>query len=187
MRPRPYSDLVDLAHQLAGPGADALGVFDCASVGLLLEPREHSAGYESTPTNTDTFAYTGGDGVHYGFLLLADRAADALPVVMTVPMASANIIVGATFFEFLRLGCRNGYFSLEQLSYDWDGTVAHLQSIHEIPEHDEKGYLRAINERFGLTPWPDVAGCLAELQRLYLPLLRWDPDAPRRSLAWSGP
>src|SRR4051812_10143774 len=79
-----------------------------------LEPvTEENYGYESTPTNTVTFATTGGDGVHFG--LLTDARLSEQPIVMTVPMVSKNIILADTLDEFFGLGFYNGWLPLEQL------------------------------------------------------------------------
>ena len=92
------------------------GTFDPVGLVLLAPPRNE--GYWCTPTNSLTFAITGGDGVHYGLMAINGEFTDLSPVVMTVPMCDTpNKIVGANLKEFLALGCRYGYFALEQLVY----------------------------------------------------------------------
>ena len=74
--------------------------------------------YSSTPANSITFASTGGDGVHFGFLQSTSTTVRDGPVVMTVPMATrANHVVAGSIREFLGLGCIHGWFSLDQLAY----------------------------------------------------------------------
>ena len=118
-----------------------------------------------TPTNTVTFACTGGDDVHFGLLRRSGMFGDDSPVVMTVPMAGdsaldANFIVGATLHEFLCIGCTHGYFRLETLAYDWFKEF--LDELKTDPE-DPEAYA-AFRDRFDLKPWQNVEGRLAELE-----------------------
>ncbi|MDP8927890.1 MAG: hypothetical protein M3O70_04720, partial [Actinomycetota bacterium] len=89
-------------------------------VGLCLEdPTQARAWeYDATPVNATTFASTGGDGVHFSVVNVADGA-DAAPVVMTVPMVfdNPNHILAGSLREFLALGRWAGYFCLERLAY----------------------------------------------------------------------
>ncbi len=182
MRPRAYHKLWDLAVELL-PLVEPSGVLcpegtlDCPSVGLILHQKVGRATYRATPLNVDTFAYTGGDGVHYSFLQLEDRLPEELPIVMTVPMARKenwNFVVGADLIEFLSLGCNFGYFSLEQLAYNWVGTVAELQSkANAYSASPTENKLRlSLNDRFGLRPWPDVQSRLRELRTEFLHHIR---------------
>src|SRR5512133_3142334 len=86
--------------------------------GLFLERPLARWNYFCTPANSLTFASTGGDGVHYGFLRVSGVAPDSWPVVMTVPMADThNLVVSADLKEFLGLGYNVRWFSLEGLVY----------------------------------------------------------------------
>lgn len=168
--PSGFTRLWSLARELTPAGKNPAAIFDCSGVGLILEARLCRAGNSSTPINSLTFAHTGGDGVHFGFLMLAERMPDEMPVVMTVPMSDiGNIVVGENFLEFLRLGCRNGYFSLEQLAYDPTEWIERIQGQSVFTSEDTDGLLRAISERFGLEPWRSVGDRLAELQSMYGP------------------
>ena len=126
------------------------------SIGLFLEdPLEPGRwDYDCTPVGATTFASTGGDGVH--FSALAGGV-----IVMTVPMqwADPNHVLGESLGEFLALGCRTGYFGLEQLAYQRAKTIEVLQQ--SSPPGDS--LLDGIIATFSLRPWPDVAGRLAEL------------------------
>src|SRR5262245_63700807 len=86
-------------------------------IGLLLEDPEAPGDwdYDATPVGAVPFAWTGGDGVHFSVL------ADGSAVVMTVPksLGDTNHVLAESLTEFLALGCRTGYFSLERLAYDW--------------------------------------------------------------------
>src|SRR5688500_10275155 len=93
-------------------GCDWNPFFD--PIGLILRVPPAYGGYRCTPTNSLSFATTGGDGTHFSFLRLAERCDDECPIVMTVPMSSSpNVIVGVNLREFLALGCRRGYFALD--------------------------------------------------------------------------
>jgi hypothetical protein len=170
MRPKVFQELWSLAVTLAPKGGDPRGTFDCGAVGLILRDEEGPYGYDSTPLNADTFAKTGGDGVHFSFLLRPGQPVESAPVVMTVPMAfdDENHVVGEDLRDFLSLGCHFGYFCLEQLAYDREGTVAEIQASKGPPRKDPNArLLAAIREHFGLTPWRDVAGRLELLRERY--------------------
>lgn len=148
--------------------------FTFASIGLILLVPPRNMGYWCTPTNSFTFATTGGDGVHFGYLAIPDLELEFAPIVMTVPMGDKpNLIVGANLTEFLSLGCRLGYFGLEQLVYDFPKTVAALVSSKFDPEilSVDRALLAKLSLEFNLEPWPDPASRLLFLQNQYLPLL----------------
>ena len=180
MRPNEYEQLWALAVELApttraGTRFGPARTFDCSAVGLILLPDEGRWEYASTPENADTFATTGGDGVHFSFLRLPDREPNDWPVVMTVPMGiSYNLIVGASCLEFLSLGCRYGYFALEQLDYRRDETIAELQSgaPADPDSHREQYLLTAIRDRFNVQPWPNVRSRLDELHAQFHGLMQ---------------
>lgn len=103
--------------------------------------------YFCTPLNTLTFASTGGDGVHYGLLSFSGVPSDQIPIVMTVPMSDQNnIVVAETLEEFLGLGYYVGWFSLEQLAYDFDEAISYFNQpdSETWPEKEEE--LRAIRK-----------------------------------------
>jgi len=121
--------------------------------------------YAATPAGAIPFASTGGDGVHFSIV----PTADAWPVVMTAPMAftTPNHVVGGDLLEFLALGCRVGYFSLERLAYSWgrQDLINMLQTTTEpVPDPHEQSLLEALTTEFDLEPWHDVETRLAELQ-----------------------
>jgi hypothetical protein len=163
-------------------------VFD--PIGLILVRPMRNMGYESTPINSATFAETGGDGVHFGFLQVSNTISEDSPVVMTVPMQcdNPNVVVGCNLLEFLCLGSQIGYFPLEQLAYDWRTTVEWIEN----PEtYFEQGYgseasdpyfvellkkkkhlLSLLTEEFGLRPWVSVEQRLGEIQAQFTSLLQ---------------
>lgn len=129
-----------------------------------------TSGYWCTPSNALTFATTGGDGVHYSLLAIGDEFTDFSPVVMTVPCCDTpNVVVGANLREFLALGCRYGYFGLEQLVYDRRGTLEELRLARFSPDSgpDERNLLRSLSSTFRLSPWSRPSQRLDELQTLF--------------------
>ncbi|WP_426336471.1 hypothetical protein ACN9MY_28335 [Pseudoduganella sp. R-31] len=124
--------------------------------GLRVDESPMPGGYDSSPKGYLAFASTGGDGVHFS---VPDGAAG--PVIMTVPMAfdNPNFVVGSDIKEFLSLGSAYGYFSLEQLAYNWERTVEAIAAAQE-----PSAALQKLSERFDLRPWLSVGVRLRELE-----------------------
>ena len=147
---------------------DWIGTFE--PIGLILMAPPKHGGYWCTPRNSAAFAGTGGDGVHYSFVNVPDTPLDSSPIVMTVPMSDyPNIIVGASLREFLALGCRFGYFSLEQLAYDFDNTTDLLLTGEFDPAATaaERSLLQRLTDAFDLKPWDEPAERLETLAAQY--------------------
>lgn len=158
-------------------------------IGLILVRSSERFTYTSTPLNTSTFAHTGGDGVHFGLVDTGDNDQDNSPVVMTVPMAfdRPNVIVGDNLLEFLNLGCRTGYWYLEELAYSWARAIEMISNSESHPDwaddrqwsdswiasrmKREKHLLSLLIQEFRLKPWTNVKQRLDDLQSVYLPLL----------------
>jgi hypothetical protein len=152
-------------------------------LGLILLPRLDHFGYGCTPKNSLAFATTGGEGVHFSFLVAKSRVHDASPVICTIPEMFQNHIVGDNLFDFLCLGYHRGYFALEQLAYkpkktlkvfgsgfwkprsklDWLDGFGVNQHQHEV--------LDFLIQRLGLKPWKGIERRFNRLQKKYLPLL----------------
>ncbi len=148
-------------------------------VGLNLFKNVEKMGYWCTPENTVTFASTGGDGVHFGFLVGPDGITENSPIVMTLPCAdTSNIIVGENFLDFLSLGCRGGYFELEQIEYSPEEHIAFLdsQQYSNEMESNEIALLQSIENEFSLKPWSNHKARLAELELKYLSLLKYSEE-----------
>lgn len=161
---------------LRNEGAAYNTYFD--GIGLLLSAPLKPSQYDwCAPTNVLTFGETGGDGVQFSFLPLDGKLSEDSPIVMTVPMAMedrTNFVVGENLRDFLALGCRRGYFFLEQLAYKPDWLLSELADTNfsEEVSHDERDMLVAIGDAFGLSPWGEsVADRLKWLQTVYCPLL----------------
>jgi hypothetical protein len=138
-------------------------------MGMLLHSKLDNWGYWCTPKNSLTFASTGGDGVHFSFIVQNDKVTEDSAVVVTVPASfgepeGANYVVGSNLRDFLRFGLHRGYFALEQLAYHRDLTLEAFSSPHWQPTeawHFSVGYRLHENgqrvrdllvERFRLTP-----------------------------------
>lgn len=148
-------------------------------VGLILFKDIKNMGYWCTPENTVTFAMTGGDGVHFGFLFGPERSADDSPIVMTLPCAdTSNIIIAENFLEFLSLGCRRGYFELEQIEYRPEEHLAFLDDHKYSSEMEENeiALLKQIESAFSLRPWSNHSARLAELKLKYMGCLEYSQE-----------
>lgn len=154
------SDLVTLKALLADipDTADRLG--------LLFHSRLAGPVYDETPRNCVPFASTGGDGVHFSYLLTDDEPNDSSPIVMTVPCAmEPNRVVGRNLRNFLGLGLHSGYFMLEQLQYDFADTVSALdRRVLDHPEPAAAQALAAIAEHMQVIAWHDHGAMLLELE-----------------------
>ena len=150
---------------LSGDSSDWNDYFD--PIGLNLEGKLENYEYWCTQKNSITFASTGGDGVHFGLLDIGNGITEESPVVMTVPMCDTpNTVVGSNLVDFLSLGCRQGFFVLEQLIYQFDVMVDELDSglYGEEMEEAELDQLDAISSGFNLSPWTNHKAKLANLR-----------------------
>lgn len=168
--PRDLRALWELSNGDPTVSDTATHAFDDA--GLIWIAPVRNFGSDVTPLNCVTFAATGGDSVHYSWLELPGRDADSAPIVMTVPCAGdgrQNIVVGESLRDFLNLGCRYGYFALEQLAYDWHGTIKELEKKSIDPDAwpDKIARLEQLTTHFALEPWERPGEKLTQLQRQY--------------------
>ncbi|MDA0835188.1 MAG: hypothetical protein O3A29_18085 [Planctomycetota bacterium] len=90
-------------------------------MGLLLNLRLETDSYWCTPINSLSFGRTGGDGAHFSFLVTGDTIDAQTPVIITVPdnhgdPVDANIVLGRSFEDFIRLGLHCGYFSMAYIN-----------------------------------------------------------------------
>lgn len=145
---------------------EATSAPELVDVGLVLHRTVERAPYRSTPRNSLTFASTGADGVHFGFLLLEDVDLEDSPIVMTVPVSfkRPNVIVGRDLVDFLALGCRRAFFELEGLAYGWrSDAIARYESVEPARAH-HAAPLDALSKEFALRPWKHVEAKLARLE-----------------------
>lgn len=148
-------------------------------IGLILFKDIENMGYWCTPENTITFATTGGDGVHFGFLCGPEGLMENSPIVMTLPCAdTSNIIVGENLLDFLSLGCRSGYFDLEQIEYSPEEHIKLLdaQQYSEEMDNNEIKLLKDIEDMFTLKPWVNHNLRLAELKLKHFDRLNYSEE-----------
>ncbi|MBN1909010.1 MAG: hypothetical protein JW818_04660 [Pirellulales bacterium] len=163
-------------------------------MGMLLYAECRTGGYWCTPSNSMAFATTGGDGVHFSFIVEDDNITEDSPVIVTVPAAfgdgpeTASFVVGDSLRNFLRFGLHRGYFALEQLTYYRDLTLQVYSSPEWQPTekwHHSVGYLLHENgqrirdflaERFSLTPLAYTADEFDALQNRFKPLLEYPSE-----------
>jgi hypothetical protein len=136
------------------------------NLGLILDRRLEQSRYSCTPINVRTFANTGGEGVHFSFIVRDGLVRENSPVVVTIPTLGVNFIVGETLFDFLCLGVHRGFFALEQLAYkeqltlevfmnpDWQPTESWHASVGFVPDDEDKSRLAFLVSELGLRPWP---------------------------------
>ena len=159
-------------------------------LGMLLHAELHNEGYWCTPKNSMAFAHTGGNGVHFSFIVDKDRITEDSAVVVTVPAnpaepRDANFVVAENLRNFLRFGLYRGYFALEQLAYYPELTLQVFSSATWEPTedwHHSVGYQLSENgrrvrdlmvDRFDLTPLSYSVSAFADLQDTYEPLLKY--------------
>jgi hypothetical protein len=139
-------------------------------VGLIFPEVIRKGNYYCDPENSVEFASTGGDGLHYCFLVADGIVRADSPVLLCRPDGSEppNVVVGENLHEFLCLGMNCAYFDLLRvLEYpdervgDWFG-----DDVWE----EQRELLIRMRREFNLEPWPARKSRLAELQEKYLTL-----------------
>lgn len=163
---RSVSDVqgADFAKLLAFARANA----ELEDKGLILHDKvERTGGYWCSLPQLASFASTGGDGVSFGFLQPNQIVRDTDPVVMTVPMQfdHPHLVLGQNLREFLALGCRIGYYVLEELCYDFEATCQRIEIANMDPAASQ--VLNGLEGHFGLQPIADPKTRLTELQTQY--------------------
>ena len=149
------------------------------AIGLFLNDPPKNAGYHCTPTNSLTIAGLGVDGIHIGSVTDARQIDPLAPIVLTVPMAidQPNFIVGQSLYDFLCLGCLNGYTNLSNLHTHFGDTMAYYQA-RDDKYFDERvpGILQTLAAELSLKPWCDVQQHFDYLQSQFMHLLRIPED-----------
>jgi hypothetical protein len=150
-------------------------------LGLRLTSSPENGGYHCTPTNSLAFACTGGDGIHFSFLVQKGQVTEKSPIVITIPPDGSNAIVGETLFDFLCLGYHRGYFGVGTLPSEWGLAAygsANWQPTEEwqyaiglgVDEHQRK-LLDFLIAELDLSPWRKLKQRFERLQAKYMPLL----------------
>lgn len=186
-RRRVNHPLLQRLRQLDRQAAPRFGRFALGNVGLTLNKQLDQFRYWCTPLNCVTFANTGGEGVHFSFLLDNDEVRASSPVVVTIPEMAQTFIVGEDLFDFLCLGVHRGYFGLEQLAFypkltlkvftnpEWQPTQSWHGSVGFVPTDAHKRLLAFLKSELGLKPWPNAAR-FAMLQKRYGSKLELPPE-----------
>ena len=145
------------------------------AIGLFLNDPPKNAGYNCTPANSLTIAGLGVDGIHIGCVTESHVIDPLAPVVITIPMAfaSPNFIVGETLYDFLCLGCRNGYANLANLHTYFDDTMDYYQGFDDNLFDDRvPDILQLLATELSLKPWADVRRHFTGLQSQFMSVLR---------------
>ncbi len=126
------------------------------SIGLLFHDFPP---YPDTPPQAHPILWCGVDGVHYS--ALSAGSVSGYIMVMTVPPSmGVNLVVGESLMEFLALGCRSHFTGLAILVEDMSAEL-------ESEEDESADVMGALRSHFALSPWPDVAARLSELEVRY--------------------
>jgi hypothetical protein len=160
-------------HQFPGLYFDHAGMIPIEDVSFK---------YDSSPTNSEVFATTGGDGVHYSILALNEQVQ---PVIMTVPMnfgnsmKAYNWIIGENLNEFLSIGFYNGWFPIEELCYNNEWAI-NFYSKENMEDHYQKNadiqFVKKLRNKFGYNHIPLNNQRLKELEYRYFEHLQFNAD-----------
>ena len=138
--------------------------------------------YDSSPINTEVFATTGGDGVHYSILEISEKIQ---PVVMTVPMnfgdsmRDYNWIIGENLIEFLSIGYFNGWFPIEQLCYDNEWAIEFYSKENMEEDYQNEAdiqFVKKLRSKFGYDHIPLNNERLNELADIYFKYLKFNSE-----------
>jgi hypothetical protein len=92
--------------------------------------------------------------------MFADTASGYIVVMTVPPSTGVNLVVGESLREFLALGCRSHFTALGVL-------VQEITAELEPEDAEAMEVMAALRSHFALSPWPDVAARLAELEALH--------------------
>ncbi|RGE41425.1 hypothetical protein DZC30_18540 [Comamonas testosteroni] len=158
--------------------------------GLLLEiPPQRNYIDWCTPRNVLTFATTGGDSVHYSYLVDERLPEGVCPIVMTLPCVYDTLtgpdgqsvtkalswVIAESFQEFFDYGYYVGWFSLEQMYYDeQEGPAYFLQPSEDFGDIGTQ-QLPLLHRALNMKPVPPTLERFAQLQQKYGALLDIPP------------
>jgi hypothetical protein len=142
--------------------------------------------YYCTPKNSVAFAWSGGDGEHYSFIVRNNKVDADSPVILTAPANSGdeNHLIADNFQNFLRLGLRRGFFGIGQFAYDpdealaaygnpdWVPTKKSHYSVGFVPDDRQLQVLSFVAEALGLQPLSYTSEEYAKLQARLAELIR---------------
>jgi hypothetical protein len=145
-------------------------------MGLLLTMRLEYGGYWCTPMNSLSFGGTGGDGVHFSFIVIDNAITEDSPVIVTSPASSETTsdVVADNLRNFLCASLTRGFCAHEAL-----GTFLH-RGTHPFETRRLRGNAAlvrdALAERFALTPLHYTLEEQRALQDRYEPMLVYPPE-----------
>ncbi|MEG1202495.1 MAG: hypothetical protein RSD82_10065 [Comamonas sp.] len=174
--PAPLQALYDAAAAI-GPEFDLSpeNVFDDCGLILEIPPARNWMDW-CTPRNVLTFATTGGDSVHYSYLVDERLPADVCPIVMTLPCVNEfSWVVAESFQEFFDYGYHVGWFSLEQLYYDEEEGEAYFRQPSDTFSELGAEQLALLHKVLNMKPVPPALTRIAELQEKYHAMLAIPP------------
>ena len=170
--PAPLQALYDAATAM-GPQFELSPEAVLDYCGLLLEiPPQRNYIDWCTPRNVMTFATTGGDSVHYSYLVDERLPEGVYPIVMTLPCVNElSWVIAESFQEFFDYGYYVGWFSLEQLYYDDEEGAAYFLQPSENFGDIGTAQLPLLRKALNMKPVPPTLARFAQLQQKYGALL----------------
>jgi hypothetical protein len=179
--------LLDRLHRLNREAARRFPdpIYGLWHLGLRLNDLDKHRYPNWTPLNCRTFAFTGGEGVHFSFLVQQNLISENSPVIITIPPME-SWVVGESLFDFLCLGRHRGYFALEQLAYhqevtlkvytepDWQPSASWHDSVGYVVDDTRRQLLDWLASELNLSPWTSAAR-FHDLQERFRPLLELPP------------
>jgi hypothetical protein len=185
-RPVPFDHpLLDRLHEIDSELAERFpnknNYPGLSELGLIFSDPIDSSRYDwCTPHNCRTFAHTGGDGIHFSFLIVDGAITDQSPVVVTDPSACGeSAILGETLREFMCLGVYQGYGAISEVGGGLDVLLAKYLNPPDpgssCPDERMRKMLEFLRDRLDLHPWTD-RDRIRVLQEKYKKLLKLPPD-----------
>jgi len=151
-------------------------------MGLLLDRKLETSGYWCTPTNSLSFGGTGGDGAHFSFVVTDNRITDHTPVIVSIPdnfgePEDANVVLGRSFEDFVRLGLHCGYFSMARFAFDAQDALKHYArndwDEEWFPSANHRVVAEYLAKRLNFSRLVYSADEFSELQASFKPLLQF--------------
>ncbi len=149
-----------------------------------------NGGYYCTPINSLAFAWTGGDGEHFSFLVDDKGVSAQSPVIFTAPtnygdkITDTNVVVAENFLKFVRLWLRFGSGALGSMVWNRERALEVYTSAENplcstdprlssyAPDDQRQEILNFALNALGLQPYIYTAAEFSALQARYMPELQ---------------
>ena len=180
--PAPLQALYDAAEAI-GPqfNLSAEAVFDYSGLILEIPPVRNWIDW-CTPRNVLTFATTGGDSVHYSYLVDERLPAGVCPIVMTLPCASElSLVIAESFQEFFDYGYYVGWRELEQLYYEDEKGEACFHEASQSLNNLGMQQLPLLHKALNMQAVLPTLQRFGDLQQKYQALLNIPPMPPEHA------